>query len=95
MSENSHIGIAGVKIKIMPNSPEANLEEIETKVKSIIISQGGINNEYSIEPIAFGLKALIAFFQWPEDKELEKVEEEINSLENIQSVQVIDIRKIA
>jgi elongation factor 1-beta len=88
-------GIAGVKIKIMPNSPEANLEEIETKVKELIKERKGINNEYSIEPIAFGLKALIAFFQWPEEKELEELEEKINSIENIQSVQVIDIRKIA
>ena len=95
MSENSHIGIAGVKIKIMPDSPEADLQEIEHKVKSIVEAEGGRNNEYSIEPIAFGLKAVIAFFQWPEDKHLEKIEEEINALDRVQSVQVIDIRKIA
>lgn len=92
---DDHIGIAGVKIKIMPNSPEVDLAEIEHKVKGIVIAEGGINNEYSIEPVAFGLKAIIAFFQWKEDKELEKVEEEIKALDNIQSVQVIDIRKIA
>lgn len=95
MAEDSHGGIAGVKIKIMPDSPEADLTEIENKVKEIVKTEGGINNEYSVEPIAFGLKALIAFFQWPEEKELEKVEEEIKSIDNIQSVQVIDIRKIA
>lgn len=95
MAEDSHGGIAGVKIKIMPNSPEVDLTEIENKVKEIVKTEGGINNEYEIEPIAFGLKALIAFFQWPEEKELEKVEEEIKSLDNIQSVQIIDIRKIA
>lgn len=95
MSDNSHIGIAGVKIKIMPNSPDVNLQELEHKIKSIIVAEGGINKEYVIEPIAFGLKALIAFFQWPEDKALEKVENEINALDNIQSVQTIDIRKIA
>ncbi len=95
MSDNFSGGIAGVKIKIMPNSPEANLEEIESKVKEIVKSEGGINNEYSIEPVAFGLKSLTAFFQWPEEKELEGVEERIKSVENIQSVQVVDIRKIA
>ncbi len=95
MGEDSHGGRAGVKIKIMPNSPEVDLVETEHKVKSIIVAEGGINNEYTIEPIAFGLKALIAFFQWPEEKDLEKVEEEIKALDNIQSVQIIDIRKIA
>lgn len=95
MSDGFSGGIAGVKIKIMPDSPEANLEEIESKVKETVKSEGGINNEYSIEPVAFGLKSLTAFFQWPEEKELEDLEEKIKSIENIQSVQVIDIRKIA
>jgi len=95
MSNDSHGGIVGVKIKIMPKSPEVDLTETEQKVKSIVVAEGGINKDYSIEPIAFGLKALIAFFQWPEEKPLETIEEKIKSLENIQSVQVIDIRKIA
>jgi len=88
-------GIAGVKIKIMPDSPEANLIEIENKVKEIVKLEGGINNEYSVEPIAFGLKSITAFFQWPEEKPLETIEEKIKSVENIRSTQVIDIRKIA
>ena len=95
MSKDSHIGIAGVKMKIMPETPEIDMKELEHKVKAIVVAEGGINNAYEIEPIAFGLKALIAFFQWPEDKALEKVEEEINALDNIKSVQTIDIRKIA
>ncbi len=95
MTSEFNGGIAGVKIKIMPDSPEANLMEIENKVKEIVKSQGGINNEYSVEPVAFGLKSLIAFFQWPEEKPLETIEEKIKSIESIQSVQVIDIRKIA
>jgi len=88
-------GISGVKIKIMPTSPDVNLEEIEEKSKKIIESNGGINREYSQEPIAFGLKAIIAFFQWPEEKELEKVEEELEKIKNVQSIQIIDMRKIA
>jgi len=95
MTSEFNGGIAGVKIKIMPDSPEANLMEIENKVKEIVKSQGGINNEYSVEPVAFGLKSLIAFFQWPEEKPLETIEEKIKSVEDIQSAQVIDIRKIA
>jgi len=88
-------GISGVKIKIMPLSPDANLNEIEEKAKEIIENNGGFNKEYIKEPIAFGLNAIIAFFQWPEEKELEKVEEELGNLENVQSIQIIDMRKIA
>lgn len=88
-------GISGVKIKIMPVSPEVNLNNIEEEAKRIIENNGGINREYIQEPIAFGLKAIIAFFQWPEEKELEKVEEELGKIKNVQSIQIIDMRKIA
>ena len=88
-------GIAGVKIKIMPTSPEVDLLKIEKQAKEIVEKQGGKNREYEIEPIAFGLKAIITFFEWPEEKELEKLEEQFKTIENVQSVQVIDLRKIA
>jgi translation elongation factor aEF-1 beta len=88
-------GIAGIKIKIMPSSPDTNLEEIKNKTKKIVETHGGINRTYEEEPIAFGLKAVIAFFQWPEEKNLEEIEEKIGKIENVNSVQIIDMRKIA
>ena len=88
-------GIAGIKIKIMPLSPEVNLEEIKEKAKVIVEEKGGRNREYEEEPIAFGLKAIIAFFEWPEEKGLEEVEEAFKKIENVNSVQIIDMRKIA
>ncbi len=88
-------GLNGVKIKLMPNSPDANLKEIEEKAKEIVKTLGGFNKEYSIELIAFGLKAVIAFFQFPEDDEVEKVENALKKIKNVQSVQMIDMRKIA
>ena len=89
------MGAMGIKIKIMPISPNANLKEIEKKVKSLIEKNKGRNRDYVEEPIAFGLKAIIAFFEWPEEKELEPLEEEIKKIKNINSIQVIDMRKIA
>lgn len=88
-------GIVGVKIKIMPNSPEADIEKIKSSAMEIVEKEGGNNKEYSIEPIAFGLKAIIAFFQWPEEKELEIIEEQFKKIEKVQSVEIIDLRKIA
>jgi translation elongation factor aEF-1 beta len=88
-------GIAGVKIKLMPTSPEANLKEIEHKAKKIVEDEGGINREYEIQPIAFGLKAIIVFFQWPEEKEIECLEDKLREIPDVQSVQTIDMRKIA
>ena len=89
------MGITGVKIKIMPSSPEADLEKIKQTTKELIEKQGGKNREYEEEPIAFGLTAVIAFFEWPEEKELEQLEEKLQKIENVNSIQVIDMRKIA
>jgi translation elongation factor aEF-1 beta len=88
-------GIMGVKIKIMPTSPSVDLKLIEEKVKTLVEKNKGFNREYSIEPIAFGLKALIAFFEWPEEAPLENLEEALKNIKDINSIQVIDMRKIA
>ncbi len=88
------MGTMGIKIKIMPTSPEVNLEKIEETLKKIIESKGGRNREYEKQPIAFGLNAIIAFFEWPEEQALEQVEEEFEKTENVNSIQIIDMRKI-
>lgn len=87
------MGSMNVKIKLMPSSVETNLEEIKSKSKSMLEEKGGKNIRFEEEPIAFGLKAIIIFFIWPEEKELEDLEEEIGKIKNISSSQVIDIRR--
>jgi elongation factor 1-beta len=88
------MGIAGIKIKIMPESPETNLEEIKEKVKLIVEEKGGKNREYEEESIAFGLRAIIAFFELSEDIEPEGIEEALESIEGVSSVQLIDMRRL-
>jgi len=88
------MGIAGVKIKIMPVSPETNLEEIKTKTKALVEKNQGKNREYEEEPIAFGLKAIIAFFEWPEENDSEQLAEKIQKIKGVSSAQVIDIRRL-
>ena len=88
-------GIMGVKIKLMPTSPDVDLVKIKGDCKSYVEENGGLNREYEEEPIAFGLKAVIAFFEWPEKKDLDEVEAHFGKIENVQSVQIIDLRKIA
>lgn len=87
------MGIAAVKIKILPASTEVDLEKLKEKVNSIVGEMGGKNCNISEEPIAFGLVALIAFFAWPEETELEGLEEAMNKLEEVSSTQVVDMRR--
>ena len=88
-------GINGAKYKLMPDSVEANLDEIQEAAKKMVEDFGGTNKEYSIEPVAFGLKAVIVFFFYPDDKSTEHLEEEFSKIPNVQSAQLIDMRKIA
>lgn len=84
---------AAVKIKIMPTSPDAKLKQIEHSAKTVIEGLQGKNCTFTEEEIAFGLKAIIALFAWPEEIELEELEEELSEIEGVNSVQVIDIRR--
>jgi len=87
------MGTVAVKIKLMPTSPDENLDEIKEKAKTIIEENKGEGCKFEEEPIAFGLKAVIIFFRFPENEELEIIEEGLEKIENINSVQVLDVRR--
>ena len=87
------MGIAAVKIKLMPTSPEVNLEKIQEEARKTIEEMDGKNPNFEKQPIAFGLNALEILFAWPEEKELEELEEKLKMIENVNSVQVTDIRR--
>ena len=87
------MGSISVKIKLMPSSVETNLEEIKEKSKAILEGKAGKNVRFEEEPIAFGLKAVIVFFIWPEEEELEPIEKILEEIENVNSSQILDIRR--
>ena len=87
------MGIVAVKIKLMPTSPDVNMEIMEEEAKEIIEKNQGKTPKFEKEPIAFGLNALFVIFAWPEEKELEGLENQLKKIENVNSVQVTDIRR--
>ena len=87
------MGVAAVKIKIMPDSPSTDLNGIEKETRDILEKNQVKNPIFEIQPIAFGLKAIIVMFGWPEEKELEELEERLQKIEGASSVQVVDIRR--
>jgi translation elongation factor aEF-1 beta len=89
------VGINGAKYKLMPQDPSVDLKKIEEEAKKIVENFGGKNKEYSIEDIAFGLKAVIVFFFYSDDKNIDTMEEKLAKIENVASAQLIDMRKIA
>lgn len=87
------MGTVSVKMKILPESPEVNFEELKEKIKSIAEKYPAENCHFEEEPIAFGLKALITIFDCPDDFDVEKIEQDLGKIENINSVQLTDMRR--
>ena len=85
---------AGVKIKIMPDSPDANLEEIESAAKKAIEAKEGTIVSTEQEDIAFGLKATIITFTIIETFEQDPLIEALTSIEHVNSAEIIDFRRI-
>jgi len=84
-----------ITLKIMPDSPEVNLEELEkSAVDEIKAFCGETEVKKEIEPVAFGLKALKITFVMDEAKgSTEELEKKIGEIEGVSSVEVIDVRR--
>jgi elongation factor 1-beta len=87
------MGIVAVKIKIMPASLETDIAKIQEEVKKIFSKNKVQNYKLEVQPIAFGLKAIIILFAWPEEKELEGFEEALKKIRDVGSVSVLDMRR--
>jgi len=86
-------GIVAVIVKIMPSSPETNLEEIKSKASEILEAEGAQNISYEENEIAFGLKAIMLKMAWPEEKSTDLIESSLSKIENVSSVKIEDYRR--
>lgn len=83
-----------VILRIMPEDVEVDLNNIKSKIEHKIISFEGKIVRIEEEPIAFGLKALKFAFTMNEKKgTTDPLEKDISSLEGVNSVEVIDVRR--
>lgn len=87
------MGITAIKIKIMPKSIETNLVQMEEEVKNRMEKNNVNNPQIEIQPIAFGLKALIVLFGWPEEKEFEEFEKDLKQIPGVNSIEILDMRR--
>lgn len=82
-----------IKIRILPDSPEANLDEIKTKAISLLAPEGAKNISFEEKPIAFGLKALILKTDMPEEKGTDLVESILSKIPHVSSLTIEDYRR--
>jgi translation elongation factor aEF-1 beta len=83
-----------VTLRVMPSSPEADLETIEASVSDLIEDYEANLAKTETKPVAFGLKSIDFTFSMNEDKgDTEDLEEQIEDVDDVQSVQVTDVRR--
>ena len=81
---------AVVTFKLMPESPEIDLDPIKEKGLEIGREAGAIGEMQSkIEPIAFGLKAVLVLGMYEvEGADFDKIAAKMGEIENVQSAEV-------
>ncbi|MBT3721139.1 elongation factor 1-beta [archaeon] len=84
-----------ITMKIMPESPEVDLEQLTKLALEKITAYTELdNNKVEQEPMAFGLKALKIMFVMDEAKgDTDPLEKELNSIPHVASVEVTDVRR--
>jgi len=88
------MAVVYLTLKIMPDSPEADLTSIEKECRSKIESYGARVHSVQKVPIAFGLVALEIIIMADEKKgSTEDLEAELSKISGVESVQVTDVRR--
>ncbi len=88
------MGEVFIRIEVLPEAPETNMEKVAEEVVKIIEKQGGKVINYKIEPFVFGLKKLIIVFMYPEQEfNEEKLIEEIQKVGGVQSAEVTEVTR--
>ena len=83
---------AVIQIKVMPDSPSADLDKIEKQTEELIL-KGTKQIKKEREPIAFGLIALKISFTWPEEQSTDPLMESISKIPQVSSAEIVDYRR--
>jgi elongation factor 1-beta len=87
------MGTALLKIKIMPTSPDVELDDIENKAKQVIEENEGRGTKTEREDVAFGIVAVIVTFAIDESLETDPFLDNIRKIDNVSSAETIDFRR--
>jgi len=81
-------------IKVMPESPDVDLEKMKEEIQ-MSIPEGTEFHKIDEEPIAFGLVALnVMVIVDDGEGGTEKVEENLANIEGVSNIEVSDIRRL-
>ena len=83
-----------VVIRIMPESTEVDLKNLEEEVRKVVTDFGGDVTKVDTVPIAFGLQALdIEFFMDESLGATDPLEEKLTNLKDVTSASTTSVRR--
>ena len=80
-------------VKLMPDSPQADLKLIENEAKALLEKEGARNISIEEKPLAFGLKSVHIKMDMAEEKGTDKVESILSKVSHVSSVTIEDYRR--
>ena len=88
------MGSVIITLKVMPITTSVDLDKLAIKEQKKVKIFSGNEGEVKIEPVAFGLKSIRIVFAYDENKgDTEPLEKEIMSVDGVNSVDVVDVRR--
>lgn len=88
------MGKVAAKIKVMPNDPEVDLDDLQERLEASLPDGAKING-FERDEVAFGLVALLPTVIVPDDAGgTEAVEEGFSEVEDVESVDVQNVGRI-
>lgn len=81
------------RIRVMPAGEESNLDNVLDSIKRKL-PEGMEMKGHAIEPIAFGLKAIVGDFLLDDaEGQMDKLEESIKNIEGVGEIEVMNISR--
>lgn len=81
------------RIRILPAEAESNLENVIESIKGSM-PQGMEMKGHAMEPIAFGLKAIVGDFLLEDaEGQMDKLEESIRGIDGVGEIEVMNISR--
>ncbi len=79
-----------ITFKLMPESPDTDLEAIKLEAEGIARDEGAIGQmQVKVEPIAFGLKAVMILAMYEvEGSDFDAIAEKMSKIEGVQNAEV-------
>jgi elongation factor 1-beta len=82
------MGNVALILRVMPESPEVNLDNLKNEIKTVLPGVSDIKEE----PIGFGLKALkLAVLVNDQGGESDAIEQKLNEIKGVERAEIVEL----